>query len=114
MAISLAVAFIGSVVAAVSTGVLTARCLRGPRADIISVTLAMIGLTVALGAQALGNLAGFGPVTFRAMELGGQVLAPLALCLGIAEMAARTVPVRFAARHGPPPRCITRRSRMIC
>jgi hypothetical protein len=98
MAISLAVAFIGSVVAAAGTGVLTVRCFRAPRADVIFMALALLGLTVALGAQTLGNLAGFGPTTFRAMELGGQVLAPIALCLGMAEMAAQRVLVRFAAR----------------
>src|SRR5712691_3417091 len=98
MAISLAVAFIGSVVAAVGTGVLTARCFRALRADVIAIALTMLGLTVTLGALTLGILVGFGPTTFRAMELGGQVLAPLLLCLAIAEMAAQTVQARFAAR----------------
>jgi hypothetical protein len=98
MAISLVAAFIGSVVAAVGTGVLTARCLRSPRADLICMTVALFGLTVALGALTLGNLAGFGPAGFRVMELGAQVLAPLALCLGLAEMVGTTIVSRFAAR----------------
>ena len=98
MVISLAVALIGSVVAAVGTGVITVRCIRSPRADLICIAVALLGLTVALGAMTLGNLRGFGSGTFRAMELGAQVLAPLALCLGLAEMAGRRIGVRFAAR----------------
>ncbi len=98
MAISLIAAFIGSVVAAVGTGVLSVRCLRSPRADLICLTVALAGLTVALGALTLGNFAGFGPASFRVMELGGQVLAPLALCLALAEMAGTMMVTRFAAR----------------
>ena len=35
---------------------------------------------------------------FRAMELGGQVIAPLALILALAEVAAKSTAVRFCAR----------------
>src|SRR6202046_1001658 len=96
--ITLVVAFLGSVVAAAGTGVLAARSIRAPRADLIAWTIAMLGLAVGLGALTLGSLMGFGPAVFRAMELGGQVLAPLALCLGLAELAGKSVPARFAGR----------------
>jgi quinol monooxygenase YgiN len=61
-------------------------------------TVALFGLTVALGAQALGFEIGFGPIAFRATEIGAQVLAPLALALGLAELAAKSIVTRFAAR----------------
>lgn len=96
--ITLVLAFLGSVVAAAGTGVLAARSIRAPRADLIAWTVAMLGLAVGLGALTLGALMGFGPAVFRAMELGGQVLAPLALCLGLAELAGKSVPARFAGR----------------
>jgi quinol monooxygenase YgiN len=95
---TLVVAFLGSVVAAVGTGMLAARSIRLPRGDLIAMALAMLGLAIALGAVTVGYLVGFGPTAFRAMELGGQVLAPLALCLSLAELAGRTGPARFAGR----------------
>jgi quinol monooxygenase YgiN len=96
--ITLAVAFLGAVVAAVGTGMLAARAIRAPRGDLIAWTFAMLGLAVGLGAVAIGSLSGFGPTAFRAMELGAQVLAPLALCLGLTEVVGRTVTARFTGR----------------
>jgi quinol monooxygenase YgiN len=96
--ITLVLAFLGAVVAAVGTGVLAARSVRSPRADLIAWTIAMLGLAIGLGAVAVGCLIGFGPASFRAMELAGQVLAPLALALGLAELAGKSVPARFAGR----------------
>ena len=58
----------------------------------------MAGLTVALGAQADGFARGFGPTAFRAVQVGAQVVATLGLALGLAEVAARSVPIRFAVR----------------
>src|SRR5260370_37511153 len=74
------------------------RCARLPRTDLIAWTCAMFGLAVALVAQAAGFAAGFSSTTFRAVQLGAQVIATLGLALGIAEVAARSLPVRFAAR----------------
>jgi quinol monooxygenase YgiN len=88
----------GALVAAVGFGVLVARCLRAPNAAIVAWAIAVFGLTVALGALALGFRMGFGPIAFRAMELGAQVIAPLAVALGLSEMAARSSVTRFAAR----------------
>ena len=86
--ISLLVSGVGAVVAAVGSGVLLARCFRAPRGDLISWSVALLGLLVSLGSQALGHLSGFDAAMFRAMELGGQVVAPLAVVLGLSEVAA--------------------------
>jgi len=88
----------GTLLAVAGLGVLAARCLRAPNAALIDWAVALFGLAVALGAQALGFRIGFGPIAFRAMELGAQVIAPLALVLGLAELAGRSIIAKFAAR----------------
>ncbi len=98
MSFHFVVAIVGALVAAAGTGVLVSRCIRVPNTALIAWTIAAFALTVALGAQALGYDIGFGPIAFRAMEIGAQVLAPLALVLGAAEVAGKTVTSRFAAR----------------
>ena len=55
-------------------------------------------MTVALAAQALGFDKGFGPTTFRALHLGAQLLAPMALAWALAEMTGKSLGSRFAAR----------------
>jgi quinol monooxygenase YgiN len=96
--ISLVVSAVGAIVAAVGSGVLLARCFREPRGDLVAWSLAMLGLLVSLGSQALGHVSGFDPDMFRGMEVGGQVIAPLALILGMSEVAAKKTAVRFCAR----------------
>jgi quinol monooxygenase YgiN len=96
--ISLVVSGVGAVVAAVGSGVLLARCFREPRADLIAWSLALLGLLISLGSQTLGHLTGFDPAMFRGMEVGGQVIAPLALILGLSEVAAKSTAARFCAR----------------
>src|SRR5215831_5456874 len=91
-------ATVGALIAAVGTGLLAARCLRAPGVALVAWTVALLGLTVSLGAQAIGFNIGFGPIAFRAMEIGAQVIAPLALALGLAEVAAKSIVTRFAAR----------------
>jgi quinol monooxygenase YgiN len=98
MHISLVIAGLGAIVAAVGGGVLLARCFREPRSDLIAFSLALLGLLVSLGSQTVGYLAGFDATIFRAMELGGQVIAPLALILALSEIAAKSTAVRFLAR----------------
>jgi quinol monooxygenase YgiN len=95
---SLLVSALGAVVAAIASGVLLSRCFRGPRGDLVAWSLASLGLLVSLGAQAVGHLVGFDPTIFRAMEIGGQVIAPLALILALSEVAAKSVAGRFCAR----------------
>jgi len=89
---------VGALAAAAGTGVLVARCLRVPNAALVAWTVAIVGLTISLGAQALGYGIGFGAISFRAMELGAQLIAPLALGLGLAELTGKTITARFAAR----------------
>ncbi len=96
--ISLVVSGVGAVVAAVGSGVLLARCFREPRGDIVAWSIALLGLLVSLGSQALGHFAGFDSAMFRGMEVGGQVIAPFALILGMSEVAAKKTAVRFCAR----------------
>jgi quinol monooxygenase YgiN len=98
MSLHFLAAIVGTLIAAAGTGVLAFRSLRVPNAALIAWTVALFGLTVALAAQALGFQIGFGPMAFRAMELGAQVLAPLALGLGLAELAGKSIITRFAAR----------------
>ena len=98
MHISLVISGLGAVVAAIGGGVLLARCFRQPRSDLVALSVALIGLLISLGSQALGYLDGFDAAMFRAMELGGQVIAPLALVLALAQVGARSTPVRFCAR----------------
>ena len=95
---SLIVVAVGAVAAAAGTGVLTARCARTPRLFLIAWTVAVFALAVALAAQALGYLSGFSDLIFRAMELGAQAVAPLALCLGLVELLGRSIVSRFAMR----------------
>ena len=89
---------VGALAAAAGTGVLVARCLRVRNAALVAWTIAIAGLTISLGAQALGYGIGFGSISFRAMELGAQLVAPLALGIGLAELTGKTITARFAAR----------------
>jgi len=98
MSVHFLAAAVGALIAAVGTGLLVARCLRAMSVALAAWTVALLGLTVSLVAQALGYHIGFGPVAFRAMEIGAQVLAPLALALGLAEVAGKSIVTRFAAR----------------
>jgi quinol monooxygenase YgiN len=96
--ISLTLSGIGAILAAVGGGVLLARCFRQPRGDLIAWAVALLGLLVSLGCQVLGHLTGFDAAMFRGMELGGQVIAPLALIVALSEVAARSAAARFCAR----------------
>ena len=98
MSVHFLAAAVGALIAAVGTGLLAVRCLRAPGAALVAWTVALLGLTVSLVAQALGYHIGFGAIAFRATEIGAQVVAPLALALGLAEVAGKSVVTRFAAR----------------
>lgn len=98
MSVSLLVAAVGCLGAVVVTGLLVARCLRAPTGALVAWTVAMFGLAVSLLAQASGHAIGFGPIAFRAMEIGAGIIAPLGIAAGLAEVAGKSVPARFAAR----------------
>jgi quinol monooxygenase YgiN len=95
---SFLVAAVAALAAAVGTGLLVRDCVRLPRIELIGWLVAAAGLTIALAAQALGSYHGYGPATFRAVQLGAQLLAPLALTWGLAEVTGRSVGARFASR----------------
>ncbi len=66
--------------------------------DLVAWVLALAGMVIGLAAQAVGYHRGFAPTTFRAAQLGLALIAPLALAWGMAEVAARGLVMRFAAR----------------
>jgi quinol monooxygenase YgiN len=98
MHIHLLAAIGGAVIAASGTGVIAARSVRAPSVCVVAWTAALLGLAVSLAAQTVGYGIGFDQISFRAMELGAQVVAPLGLALGLAEIAGKKLPARFAAR----------------
>src|SRR5262249_27057892 len=98
MSISFGVAAVATLVALVFSGMLVHRVVRAPRLDLAAALCATLGLAVALAAQAFGYYKGFGPTTFRALHLGAQLLAPMALAWALAEMTGKSLGARFAAR----------------
>jgi quinol monooxygenase YgiN len=84
----------------VFTGMLVRRFIRVPRMATIALIFATAGLTVALAAQALGYHHGFTENTFRAVQLGARLVAPLALTWALAELTGKSLGSRFAARLG--------------
>jgi len=66
----------------------------------IALIFATAALTVALAAQAVGYYRGFSETTFRAVQIGAQLMAPLALTWALAELTGKSLGSRFAARLG--------------
>ena len=77
MSLPVLIGFAGVLVAAVATGMLAGRCVRERQIELIVWTAATLGLTIALVALSMGFARGFGPVTFRVVQLFGLMLAPL-------------------------------------
>jgi quinol monooxygenase YgiN len=98
MSLPALIGFAGVLVAVAATGVLAGRCARQPRVDFIVWTAATLALTAALVAQSTGFVRGFSPVTFRAVQLGALVLAPLWIAWGLIELTSASDAVRFATR----------------
>src|SRR5215467_1926928 len=92
------IAVVGALVAAVGSAVLLARCFRTPRGDLVAWSVGLLGLLVSLGAQAMGYASGYDATIFRAMELGGQVVAPLAFVVALWDVGGRSGAARFCAR----------------
>src|SRR6202035_3729439 len=72
--------------------------IRMPRMDLPAWACTLAALAVALGAQAYGMYRGYGSGTFRAVQFGAQLIAPLWLAWGLAELTAKSVSVRFGAK----------------
>src|SRR5215469_18942163 len=100
MSISLGAAAVGALASLVFTGMLVRRCIRVPRMATVALILATAGLTLALAAMAIGYDRGFGGTTFRAVQLGAQLVAPLALTWALAELTAKSLGARFVSRLG--------------
>jgi quinol monooxygenase YgiN len=100
MSASFGVAAVAALAGLVFTGLVIHRCVRTPRLDLAALSAATLALAVALVAMALGFGHGFGPTTFRAVHLGAQLLAPMALAWALAELAGQGPGGRFAARLG--------------
>ena len=98
MSLPVLIGFAGVLVAAAATGLLAGRCVRQPRIDLIVWTVATLGLTIALVAQSMGFASGFGPVTFRVVQLSALVLAPLWLAWGLVELVIANEAARFGMR----------------
>jgi quinol monooxygenase YgiN len=98
MSLPALIGFAGVLVAAVVTGLLAGRAVRRPRLDVILWTAAALALTVALAAESKGFASGFGPATFRAVQLFALLLAPLWLAWGLVELAWPSDAVRFGTR----------------
>jgi quinol monooxygenase YgiN len=98
MDVSVIVTFACAVLAAAGTGVLVGRCIRAPRMDIIAWACAVASIAVSLGAQALGAHNGYSSGTFRAVQVGAQLIAPLWLAWGMVELAGRGIAARFGAK----------------
>jgi quinol monooxygenase YgiN len=98
MSVPVLVGFAGVLVAAVATGMLAGRCARQPRIEFVLWTAATLALTIALAAQSMGFGSGFGPVTFRAVQLSALLLVPLWLAWGLVEYLAANEAARFGMR----------------
>src|SRR6266568_2542141 len=98
MSLPVLIGFAGVLVAAVATGMLAGRCARQPRVGFVLWTAATLGLTIALAAQSMGFASGFGPTTFRAIQLFALLLAPLWLAGGLVELAVANDAARFGMR----------------
>ena len=98
MSLPALIGFAGVLVAAVATGLLAGRAVRQPRPDTILWTAATLALTIALAAQSMGFASGFGPATFRAVQLFALMLAPLWLAWGLVEQGWPSEAARFGTR----------------
>jgi quinol monooxygenase YgiN len=90
--------FLCAVLAAAGTGVLVGRCIRVPRIDVIAWAGAVAAIAVSLGGQALGAYHGYSSGTFRAVQVGAQLIAPLWLAWGMVELGGKTISARFGAK----------------
>src|SRR5215472_11386906 len=100
MSISLGAAVAGALASLVFAGMLVRRSIRAPSMATIALILATAALAVALAAQAAGYYQGFSETTFRAVQIGAQLIAPLALTWALAELTGKSLGSRFAARLG--------------
>lgn len=92
------IALIATVAALGGAGLLAARTRRERRIYLLVWTVTLAGLALALSAMTVGFAMGFRSSLFRAIELGGALIAPVSLAVGVVELIARSVPARFLTR----------------
>ncbi|MFI0484280.1 putative quinol monooxygenase [Actinomadura sp. 9N215] len=90
-------ALVATLGALVATGLLISRAHKDRLLYLIAWSFTQVGLSLALLSMGVGFLAGFNGVLFRVMELGAALIGPIWLALGMIELIARYVQVRFAA-----------------
>jgi quinol monooxygenase YgiN len=84
----------------VSTGLLVMRTYNERRPHLVAWSVTVVGLTIALAAMAIGFVAGYSTPLFRAVEIGGALIAPVWLAVGVIVLISHFVQVRFAAWLG--------------
>ncbi|SFO11488.1 antibiotic biosynthesis monooxygenase [Actinomadura madurae] len=90
-------ALLATLGALAATGLLIQRASKDRLLYLIAWSFTQVGLTLALLSMGVGFLAGFNGLLFRVMELGAALIGPVWLALGMIELIARYVQVRFAA-----------------
>ncbi|GAA0549791.1 putative quinol monooxygenase [Actinomadura livida] len=95
--LSALLALLAALGALLVTGLLIQRAQKDRLLYLIAWSFTQVGLSLALLSMGVGFLAGFNGVFFRVMELGAALIAPVWLALGMIELIARYVQVRFAA-----------------
>jgi quinol monooxygenase YgiN len=96
--VQVGVALLATLVALVGTGVLLSRASSQRLPHLFAWALTQFGLWAALGATAVGLLVGFSEPLFRTAEIGGALIAPLWLAMGVIELVTQPFPVKFATR----------------
>lgn len=95
--VSALLALLAACGALVATWLLVSRAYKDRLLYLIAWSFTQVGLSLALLSMAVGFLAGFNGLFFRVVEIGAALLAPLWLMLGMVELIARFVQVRFGA-----------------
>ncbi|MGI5206385.1 putative quinol monooxygenase [Spirillospora sp. CA-108201] len=90
-------ALLATLGALAATGLLVQRAYKDRLLYLIAWSFTQVGLTLALLSMCLGFMMGFNGAFFRVMELGAALVGPVWLALGMIELIARYVQVRFAA-----------------
>ncbi|SEG29270.1 Quinol monooxygenase YgiN [Thermomonospora echinospora] len=89
-------ALLATLGALAATGLLILRAKKERLPYLIAWCLTMGGISVALIGMTLGFLVGFGGFLFRLMEVGGALIAPVWLALGMTVLIAGVMQLRFA------------------
>ncbi|MEU4824068.1 antibiotic biosynthesis monooxygenase [Actinomadura sp. NPDC023710] len=90
-------ALLATLGALAATGLLVQRAYKDRLLYLIAWSFTQVGLTLALLSMSLAFMMGFNGAFFRVMELGAALIGPVWLALGMIELIARYVQVRFGA-----------------